>query len=265
MSLATQTQNKIVAFEFSDDKVQLLKNTVCKGATDDELQLFLHVCSRTGLDPFRNQIYAIKRNGKDGARMTIQTGIDGFRLIAERTEGYAPGREPSYGYDSQGKITSATSYIKKRTKDGTWHEVSATAFWREYVQEYNGKPSQFWAKMPHGQLAKCAEALALRKAFPADFSGLYTTEEMAQADNDTINIQAEKVSEKIAEPVKEIPLTPQEVDDYVTANWKDDFDQFHQFMHEIVMAKAWSYRKCIDTFNADMKRTKANFEKWKKK
>lgn len=165
--------------QFTQDQIQVLKNTMCKGISDNDFMIFSHICKRTGLDPFAKQIYAVARGGK----MTIQTGIDGFRLIAERTGKYAPGREPVYAYNAEGKLLSATAYIKKQTQDSTWHEVSATAFFSEYVQIFNGVPSQFWAKMPHGQLAKCAEALALRKAFPQDMSGLYSTEEMDQASN----------------------------------------------------------------------------------
>lgn len=162
----------------SKDKIELLKKTVCKNATDDELQLFIHVCKRTGLDPFMKQIYAVKRGGKDGTTMTIQTSIDGLRLIADRSGNYAPGREPSFTYDEDKRLVSATSYLKKRTSDGTWHEVSATAFYTEYKPKFN---NNFWDGMPHIMLAKCAEALALRKAFPAEMSAIYTEDEMQQA------------------------------------------------------------------------------------
>jgi phage recombination protein Bet len=156
-----------------DAKKELVKRLYCKGSSDDELELFLHACKRTGLDPFMKQIYAIKR----GNSMTIQTGIDGLRLVAERTGNYSPGRESSFAYDDKGNVISATSYIKKRTSDNTWHEVAATA----YMDEYNPKQG-LWSKMPRAMLSKCAEALALRKAFPAEMSGLYTNDEMQQAD-----------------------------------------------------------------------------------
>ena len=161
---------------YNDEQVGLIKQTVAVGTTDSELALFLHQCSRTGLDPLSNQIHCIKRGG----RVTIQTGIDGFRLIADRTEKYAPG-ETTYKEDGSGNLISATVCVKKLVA-GTWHEVKAEAFLKEYEQSFNGQPSAMWKKMPHTMLAKCAESLALRKAFPAELSGLYTDDEMRQAD-----------------------------------------------------------------------------------
>jgi len=170
---------------FNESELDILKNMYCKGLSDDEVNVFLHICKRTGLDPRARQLYPVKRpnrkTGKDD--LTIQTGIDGYRLIAERTGKYAPGKESTYKYDDKGRLLSATSYIKKMTLDGTWHEVAANALYCEYVQtKYDGAPTQFWVKMGHTMLAKCAEALALRKAFPNDFSGIYTKEEMMQAE-----------------------------------------------------------------------------------
>jgi len=164
----------ITTHEDIDDKKELIKRMFCKGSSDDELELFMHACKRSGLDPFMKQIYCIKR----GPTMTIQTGIDGFRLLADRSGNYTPGRESTFTYDDKNKLVSATAYLKKRTTaDNIWHEVSATAYMDEYSSGQN-----LWTKMPRTMLAKCAEALALRKAFPAELAGLYTKEEMDQAD-----------------------------------------------------------------------------------
>lgn len=186
-----------------DSKRELLKNTVARNLTNDEFELFCLVCKRTGLDPFMKQVYPVKR--KDYKNnidvMTIQTSIDGFRAIAERTCHYAPGREPTYTYDNDKRLISATSYIKKMTPDGTWHEVAATAFFDEYCQRSkDGEPMQFWKKMPHVMLAKCAEALALRKAFPAVFSKIYAEEEMEQASTpvvETVDAKRELIGQII--------------------------------------------------------------------
>lgn len=173
---------------FNDSQKELIKNTYFKGSTDEEFLLFLHVCKKTGLDPILKQIHPVKRPTRmpDGSYkdvMTVQTGIDGYRLIAERTGRYSPGKEATFEYDDKKRLVSSTAYVKKQTPDGTWHEISAKAFYEEYCQKTKtGEPTKFWKSMPHGQLSKCAEALALRKAFPGDLSGLYTQEEMQQAD-----------------------------------------------------------------------------------
>jgi phage recombination protein Bet len=172
---------------FTPEQTSLIKSQIAKGCTDDELKLFLYQCARTQLDPFSRQIYAIVRNAwnpdtkRKEPKMTIQTGIDGLRLIAERTKRYAPGPETTFEYDANDRVKKATAHVNKQTLDGQWHTVSASAYYEEYVQTYEGKPSGLWSK-PHIMLGKCAEALALRKAFPAEMSGLYTAEEMSQAD-----------------------------------------------------------------------------------
>jgi phage recombination protein Bet len=171
MSALTTTNQEEIA------KKELFKRTFCKGLNNDEFELFRTVCEYTGLSPATKQIYAVKR----GDKMTIQTGIDGLRAIAERTGNYCPGKETSYTYDKDNNLISATAYLKKRTNDGIWHDVSATAFFAEYSVD-----GTFWRKMPHVMIAKCAEALAIRKAFPAITANLYTPEEMGQAGKGTV-------------------------------------------------------------------------------
>ena len=156
--------------EYTRDQIELLKQTVCKGSSDSELQMFMYVCKHTGLDPFLKQIYSISR----GNVRTNQTSIDGYRLTAERTKRYMPGREPTFTYDNAGNLVKATAYIKKLDSQGVWHEISASALFNEY----NPGNNAIWKKMPHTMLAKCAETLVIRKGFPAELSGVYTKEEM---------------------------------------------------------------------------------------
>ena len=155
------------------DQVDLIKSQIAVGATDDELKLFLHVADKSGLDPLSRQIYFIKRSGK----MTIQTAIDGFRAIADRTGQYI-GSSDAVFEEIANKPVKATVTVNKVVQSVIGN-FTATARWDEY---YPGKSQGFmWDKMPHTMLGKCAEALALRKAFPAQLSGLYTGDEMAQA------------------------------------------------------------------------------------
>ncbi len=162
-----------------ESRIDIVRRMYCATLSNDEFEVFLHICRHTGLDPSMKQIYAIKRGGK----LTPQTGIDGYRLIAERTGKYAPGREATYNYNEKGALISATAYVKKMTDDGTWHEVSATAFFDEYCQrDAQGQPTQFWKKFKHVMISKCAESLCLRKCFPGDLSAIRTEEEMQQAE-----------------------------------------------------------------------------------
>lgn len=185
----------VVAPIWSPEQIQLIKNTVAKGSTDDEFKLFLYVCKKRGLDPLARQIYFIKR-GNSG---TIQTGIDGFRLIADRNGGYAGQDAPIFQYSADNeRVVSATVTVYRIIANGERVGFTATAFYVEYVQKKDGKPNSMWHKMPHSQLAKCAEALALRKAFPNDLSGVYTDDEMGQANNQTPLPPNKQVTQKPA-------------------------------------------------------------------
>ena len=184
----------VMAGQFDRQQLDMIKDMYFKGASDLEFEAFMHVCKHTGLDPILKQIYPVKRwdSKLKKETLTVQTSIDGLRLIAERSGRYAPGREPSYQYDKNGELLSATAYVKKQTADGTWHEIAATAFYSEYVQMVRdketgvSKPTQFWDKMRHNQLSKCAEALCLRKGWPAESSKIYIAEEMQQAEVEVI-------------------------------------------------------------------------------
>lgn len=165
-------------FGWTKSQFETIQKTYFQNMDIDQIKIFGHVCKHTGLDPFLKQIYPVLRQGK----MCIQTAIDGYRLIAERTGKYSPGREPTFVYKKDNSILSATSYVKKMTIDGTWHEVAATA----YFDEYCATVGPFWKKMPHVMISKCAEALALRKAFPAELSAIRTEDEMDQS-NPQIN------------------------------------------------------------------------------
>ena len=176
--------------EWSKEQTKLLKDTICKGASDDELKLFAYICQRTGLDPFARQIYMIARWDSNLGKnvMTPQTSIDGFRLTAERSDKYQGQLGPWWcGQDGLWvdvwlkdfpPAAAKVGVLKQGFKEATY----AVATWNEYKQtKKDGSVTNLWKKLPSMMLAKCAESLALRKVFPAELSGIYTTEEMAQA------------------------------------------------------------------------------------
>ena len=200
---------------YREDQISLIKDTFAKGATDSELKLFIAVAERKGLDIFSRQIHLVKRYDKKLNRdvMEVQTGIDGYRLIAERTGRYEGQIGPMWcGNDGNWKDVWLAKEPPAAAKvgilkSGAKEPFFGIALYREYVQTYKeGNPFPMWAKMPANQLAKCAEALALRKAFPGELSGIYTQEEMAQAATAEDVIDIEPIREE--KPVKPLALVP---------------------------------------------------------
>lgn len=162
---------------FSPADIDLIRRTIAKEANDAEFEYFLKIASLRRLNPLTNQIYLsiYNRHNADKRSSVVQTTIHGLRLIADRTGRYIPGRAATYQYNEQGDLMSATAYVMRyHPASQTWHEVSDTAYFAEY-----DKKESLWKSMPHVMLAKCAEALALRRAFPEDTSGLYTDDEIA--------------------------------------------------------------------------------------
>ena len=217
-AVAKKTQPKAVATKksfWTRDQVALITRTVAKGASIDELGLFFNIAKRAKLDPFLRQIHLIPRkvkqpNGSYATVRTPQVGIDGYLAIAERTKQlagiedaifddgkkYEPGKEPA----NPSKAT-ITVY---RMVNGERVPFTASARWKEY---FPGEKMGFmWKKMPYGQLSKCALALALRRAFPTDLSGLYVEEEMGKV-GEPVNIPDPKTDNSIKKPKTAVKTT----------------------------------------------------------
>ena len=173
--------------EYTDVQLDIICDTVMPpNATRAELAQFLASCQATQLSPFNKQIYAIRRKGK----LTIQTGIDGYVTMAQRTGDYAGADEPWFDCDPVEAQKSAEQgafvhpyacKVTVRRKSGG--AATGLALWSEYAAYYGDKLGDTWKAMPFTMLEKCAFAKALRKLFGADvFAGVYAEEEMQQAD-----------------------------------------------------------------------------------
>jgi len=224
--------------EYSPAQLQLVKRTVAKDCNDDEFNMFMEICRRQNLDPFRRQIYAFvfNKDREEKRQFVTVTGIDGYRAIAKRTGTYRPDeKEPVIEYDPALKnpesnpegIVKASVTVHQYGPDGQWHPISGTARWNEFapieeevkfvdqgeVWPDSGKPRKSrvptgkkklskdnWRDMPHVMIAKCAEAQALRRGWPEEFSGIYTFDELDRVKADLT------ASDIVAEHEKELRL-----------------------------------------------------------
>lgn len=209
-----------IQLTYSRVQLDQIKDVYAKGASDVEFANFIIVASRTGLDIFKRQIYLIPRwDSRLGKEIfTPQTGIDGYRSVAERTQMYAGNDDAIF----QGELELSANTAKKGDKEklepykapeqatvtvykivqGVRCPFTATARWTEY---YPGdRQGMMWRQKPHVMIAKCAEALALRKAFPNNLGGLYTAEEMAMQDAQIKPIAEAKTVNTMFEKAKAI-------------------------------------------------------------
>lgn len=172
-----KSEGGAVAVKVTQEDIELVRQTVFPDSTDAELKLFFHECMRRGVHPLDRKIFPIKRNdaASGGTKLTFQTSIDMFRSEGLASDEYDGQDEPEYGpVDPQQGFPEWAKVAVYRK--GISRPFVGIARWKEY---YPGEKLGFiWKKMPHGQLAKCAEALAFRKAFPQKLGGLYASEEL---------------------------------------------------------------------------------------
>mgnify|MGYP000482200160 CR=1 FL=1 len=179
---------------FDSQKLELIRSTIAKDLTPNEFNLFISIAKARGLDPVLGQIHAVVRGSGDKAKVNFQVGIDGFRLIAARTGEFA-GREET-AFDYKGNQLEKAKVTVYRFVNGQKCSWTASAKWSEY---FPGEQMGFmWKKLPETMLEKCAEAKALRMAFPSDLSGLYEPSEMDQAEKVTVKDITPKVKDPIA-------------------------------------------------------------------
>ena len=198
---------------YSRDQIDLIKRQIAVGATDDELRLFLHACAQSKLDPLSRQIYAIKRGGK----MTIQTGIDGLRLIAQRSGEYRGQVGPLWcGVDGvwhdvwtapEPPLAAKVGILRAGFLEPVWGVARTEAY---AARTAAGHFAGLWRTMADTMVAKCAEALGFRKAFPQECSGIYTADELEQASRPAEALEARATVDLTTGEVLEADARPTE-------------------------------------------------------
>lgn len=209
--------------EILQQEINTLRDQIMPGANDNELALFGKFCQKTKLDPFSRQIYAISRKSKNFRgewveKWSYQTSIDGFRVVAERSNVYE-GQTPAYWCGQDGKWVDVwlSNNLPAAAKIGVYRKGHRDPIWgvakfSSYAQSGKNGLTAMWKKMPEVMIAKCAESLALRKAFPNDLSGLYTKEEMDQTEAIPEPTKVENHAPKQLPPT-EVKITQEQIDE----------------------------------------------------
>lgn len=188
--------------------LKLIRDTVAKDCSNSEFDWFIHICKHNRLDPLKRQCYAFVFSKDDPKKRNVVfvTAIGGFRAIAARTSNYrADNRAARIEYDEKlkgplnplGIVRAEVSVFQ--FNHGEWFEVVGEAYWDEFapivdewVEGENGRRKKSgnkyldpkkdgWNRMARVMISKCAEAVALRKAWPDDFAGMYEESEMDRA------------------------------------------------------------------------------------
>lgn len=181
--LAIEKYENRNALAVTEDQLTLAKNTVAKGLDDNEFALFTYNCHRQGIHPLDGLLVPIKRKDTDSGnfKLTFVTTVDLLRSRAADTNEYAGSDDAIFQYREPAVNPQEALVTVWRFVQGVKCSFSATARWSEY---YPGDKQGFmWKTKPHVMLGKCAEGLALRKAFPKQLAGLYLEEELQQQES----------------------------------------------------------------------------------
>jgi len=199
LAISSSSGSMQIEWYANPEKIALLKRTYAKGCTDDEFELFMAVASQSGLNPFARQIYAIKRydHQTKSEVMTPQVSIEGLRLTAERCAAYQGQTAPEWcGKDGEWKDIWLDSDPPAGARVGVYREDRRDPIWGVVLysevcqRKKDGSPTKFWKDAPANQLSKCAEAAAIRRAFPQYAGKLYIDDEMP-----AVEVEAEIVEE----------------------------------------------------------------------
>lgn len=241
MNAIVKQESSIQAFAMSEaELISVLESSLYPGASSDSIKLVINYCRASNLDPMRKPVHIVQIWDSKANRMrdVIMPGIGSYRIDAARTNQCAGVSEPEFGPDVTENIGGVeTTYpawcrvtVKRRLPTGELVDYTSVERWKENYAQRGGKdksiaPNTMWAKRPYAQLAKCAEAQALRKAFP-EVGSQATAEEMeGKAINDESVIEGSytrdsKATTKPADPPA-LPPYPQDRFDASVDAWKD--------------------------------------------
>ena len=220
--------NEIARVEHNE-LISVLQSSLYPGAKAESIELVLSYCRANGLDPMLKPVHIVpqrvKENGQWVSRDTLMPGIADYRIKASRTGEYVGKSEPEFGPDVSEKLGGVSVTYPKwcRITVHRWVRGEARAFVANelWLENYATKdretvaPNYMWQKRPYGQIAKCAEAQALRMAFPEFSGGQPTAEEMEGKSgfgyaDEPAQVQAEVVSSEPPRAVRVARPAPHE-------------------------------------------------------
>jgi hypothetical protein len=189
-----------------------LKNSLYTGAKDESIKMVLDYCKAAKLDPMQKPVHIVPMNVKNSLtgryeyKDVVMPGVGLYRIQAARSNQYAGVSEPEFGEDVTCNLGVVDiTYPKwckvtvKKLVNNTIVEFTAKEYWLENYATASKEsiaPNTMWKKRPYGQIAKCAEAQALRKAFPEIISQHVTAEEMEGKDINDLEIEVKNITPK---------------------------------------------------------------------
>lgn len=190
-----------------------LKSSLYPGASDASIDMLLDYCEAAKIDPMSKSVHIVF----DGTRDAVMPGIGLYRIQAHRTNNYAGQDDVEFGPTVDGSIGGVTvrypewcKFTVYRVTGGQRFPYSARIYWMEtYAAASNDTdaPHAMWVKRPFGQFEKCAEALALRKAFPEAVGSQPTAEEMIGRSVSIEPAAPARAAIEMPKP-KSVPVTP---------------------------------------------------------
>ena len=237
--------------------IEVLRNSLYPGVNDDSIKMVIGYCNAAGLDVMQKPVHIVPMwDSKARAnRDVIMPGINLYRVNAARSGQLAGISEPEFGPEVDDNLDGvAITYpqwcrvtVKRALNNGHVAEFTAVERWREnYATKGRdtAAPNAMWAKRPYAQLAKCAQAQALRMAFP-ESCGQPTAEEMAGKDLHAEGVIFDAETGEVIKDRRSPEQLPDYPDDKFQASlgkWRDLIQSGKKTPGQIIATVCSSYR-----------------------